>query len=298
MDGIHKHQWQVELNEVGDGFVVSCSGSGDCEDREGGTLLLVAPSNFLYNGEEKTATIVNNLSDSVTLSNIPTEESIVYLDVTPEEEELEDTEDSDETEDSDDTATVVYVLSVDSTSLPTQVGDYVAEVTWQGQTAQVEFSIVAQVPTYVVTFVYDNGTENLEIGVTQGDTVAEPSKPDQEGYTFLGWFDREEEWDFDDPISKNLTLTAKWEEKIIETLLSQVQPPHQTQRQTQHLTQAPTQVVLAVLRVVLVVVRPVIPLVVRRGAVTLNQKNGDIWMYLRKIASTTLLTKPIMRGIW
>lgn len=51
--------------------------------------------------------------------------------------------------------------------------------------------------------------------IIANDLLAEPSDPIKEGYTFLGWFDEEENlFDFDTPITRHMTLTAKFEVEI------------------------------------------------------------------------------------
>jgi uncharacterized repeat protein (TIGR02543 family) len=45
-----------------------------------------------------------------------------------------------------------------------------------------------------------------------GRTLTEPKKPEREGYTFLYWVDEEDNaWDFATPVTKDQTLTAKWD---------------------------------------------------------------------------------------
>ena len=53
--------------------------------------------------------------------------------------------------------------------------------------------------------------------VTAGEPAAEPAEPMREGYVFSGWFTEEEEaFDFDTPVSEDMTLTARWTEKAPE----------------------------------------------------------------------------------
>ena len=39
----------------------------------------------------------------------------------------------------------------------------------------------------------------------------QPADPTKEGYTFIGWYNGESEWDFETPVTADLTLTAKWQ---------------------------------------------------------------------------------------
>ena len=74
---------------------------------------------------------------------------------------------------------------------------------------------VAPTPkTYTVTF--DDGvshTADLTEKVTSGSKVAKPADPTLEGYVFKGWFADAaltDAYDFDSPVTGDLTLFAKW----------------------------------------------------------------------------------------
>ena len=64
---------------------------------------------------------------------------------------------------------------------------------------------------YIVTFVYENGTENRDVRVSADDTLVEPAEPVKEGYIFLGWFKQGNKYDFSLPVKADMTLKAKWE---------------------------------------------------------------------------------------
>ncbi len=76
---------------------------------------------------------------------------------------------------------------------------------------------------YTVTF--DNGTEKTTVKVKSGDKVSQPSDPAKDGYTFKGWYLKgaattgtssskntttASAYNFDTPITKNITLIAGW----------------------------------------------------------------------------------------
>ncbi len=65
---------------------------------------------------------------------------------------------------------------------------------------------------YTVTFEYDNGKEDSKLEVEYGSTIEEPKKPTKKGYTFAGWYNGNEKYDFNTQVKSNLTLTAKWSE--------------------------------------------------------------------------------------
>ena len=80
--------------------------------------------------------------------------------------------------------------------------------------------IVAYAWAYVDTYYDVTFNVNME-GVAPVDTQTvkcnetanEPTAPTKEGYKFLGWFEKDaaEPFDFTTPITKSMTLTAKWE---------------------------------------------------------------------------------------
>ena len=64
---------------------------------------------------------------------------------------------------------------------------------------------------YVVTFDMQNGEPKFEQRVKKGNTAYEPSAPKKEGYVFLGWYYNGEIFDFNTPVTNNMTLIAGWE---------------------------------------------------------------------------------------
>ena len=70
-------------------------------------------------------------------------------------------------------------------------------------------TVVSQV---TVKINYDGiGGEDTEITDDYPAQVKEPATPSAEGYTFLGWYDENDnEFDFSKPVTQNITVTAKW----------------------------------------------------------------------------------------
>ena len=60
----------------------------------------------------------------------------------------------------------------------------------------------------IVTFM--NGSSQYAMQVVQ-DKASAPDTPVKSGYRFVGWYNGNAKWDFDTPVTENLTLTAKWE---------------------------------------------------------------------------------------
>ena len=67
----------------------------------------------------------------------------------------------------------------------------------------------SSVTKYTVTFMDEETTVDSQ-RVRRGSTVSEPTAPTKEGYTFVGWFDGDTQFDFTTPIRSSLTLKAKW----------------------------------------------------------------------------------------
>ena len=63
-----------------------------------------------------------------------------------------------------------------------------------------------------ITFDSDGGSSIESQGVKKGNNATKPNDPTKEGYTFLGWYYDNKEWNFiDDVVTDNITLVAKWQ---------------------------------------------------------------------------------------
>ena len=74
-----------------------------------------------------------------------------------------------------------------------------------------------EVANYTVTFDLAEGTlEGLnDQTVIEGEYATNPGSPTKNTYTFVGWYDGDEKFDFENTkIAKNYTLTAKWGYKV------------------------------------------------------------------------------------
>ena len=61
-----------------------------------------------------------------------------------------------------------------------------------------------------VTFLSD-GEHTAPPQIRANTPADQPADPTKEGYTFIGWYNGESEWDFETPVTADLTLTAKWQ---------------------------------------------------------------------------------------
>ena len=77
-----------------------------------------------------------------------------------------------------------------------------------------------EAPKFSVYFNSNGGTEIGEIIISQGEKVQKPKDPVNGKMKFVGWFIDEiftKEFDFNTPITENITLYAKWDEEVEET---------------------------------------------------------------------------------
>lgn len=83
----------------------------------------------------------------------------------------------------------------------------------QGVTKTMTLYAGWQVNTYVVTFDSNGGSAVESQQVDYRAKVTKPAEPTREGYHFMGWFNGDKEWNFDEDTmgAGDMTLTAKWE---------------------------------------------------------------------------------------
>ncbi len=63
---------------------------------------------------------------------------------------------------------------------------------------------------HTITYVYDNGQENKVDNIQDGQKATAPIEPTKEGYDFDGWYIEAVEYDFNNNVTGDITLTAKW----------------------------------------------------------------------------------------
>ena len=66
--------------------------------------------------------------------------------------------------------------------------------------------------SYVVKFNSDGGTAVAEQKVNTGGKATEPKNVTKEGYILDGWYLNNKKYNFNDEVTKNITLVAKWTE--------------------------------------------------------------------------------------
>ena len=71
---------------------------------------------------------------------------------------------------------------------------------------------------FKVTF-NTNGGDTIEpVEVEEGQRVKKPADPVRSGYTFIGWFTKTGEYDFNEEVFENFTLKAEWEKNRIKSI--------------------------------------------------------------------------------
>ena len=75
-------------------------------------------------------------------------------------------------------------------------------------------SLARKTTTCTVTFDGRGVATIASQTVAYGDKATEPSNSmARSEYTFVGWYNGDEEWDFDDEVTGDITLTAQWEDE-------------------------------------------------------------------------------------
>jgi len=75
-----------------------------------------------------------------------------------------------------------------------------------------------QINSYTVTFNSNDGSSVASQTIDYNGKVTKPSNPTREGYTFKEWQLNGNTYDFNTPVTENITLTAVWEETENDTL--------------------------------------------------------------------------------
>jgi len=99
-------------------------------------------------------------------------------------------------------------------------------ITTNGESVDFEIYANSKPPlvTYTVTFNADNGAYDIIVPVFDGYTVDPPEVPVKDGFSFAGWFNSGIAFNFNTPITSDLTLTAHWTEILVPISVVTVTP--------------------------------------------------------------------------
>ena len=67
---------------------------------------------------------------------------------------------------------------------------------------------------HTVTFNANNGSADVTQALVTGKTVSEPTAPVVDGWTFDGWYNGTEKWDFSNKVTSDITLEAKYTQTV------------------------------------------------------------------------------------
>ena len=84
----------------------------------------------------------------------------------------------------------------------------VLAMVWGGVACQQPTEPEAPVEPTKYTISFDSGVESIT--VEEGAVATKPTDPEKTGYSFGGWLNGEAAYDWTQPVSSNLSLTAKW----------------------------------------------------------------------------------------
>ncbi len=93
---------------------------------------------------------------------------------------------------------VVFAFTSCDVIMDSPVGDLINKLPFVNSELTVEFD--------------SNGGSKLDsVSVAEGEPVEAPADPTREGYTFAGWFYNDTEWNFENPVTEDMVLVAKWD---------------------------------------------------------------------------------------
>lgn len=132
------------------------------------------------------------------------------------------------TTDKDTVEVAVKKWKLDNVNL-SQPGEYATKaiVEWKLEDKEVDVNIkvkdkIVEKQKYTITFNTNGGNNIPPTEIEEGQKLTKPTDPIREGYKFIGWYSDEdltEEFDFNTPITENITLYAKWEKETTDEIL-------------------------------------------------------------------------------
>ena len=80
----------------------------------------------------------------------------------------------------------------------------------QNPSSSTASNVPAPPGSYKITFNSNGGNEISSQIIKENEYITKPDNPVKKGYTFAEWYDGDTEFDFDTPVTDEITLTAHW----------------------------------------------------------------------------------------
>lgn len=84
-----------------------------------------------------------------------------------------------------------------------------------------EKEVIPETIKFKVTFNSNGGSKVSTKTVSKDTKVSKPKNPSKKGYTFDGWYLNDALYNFNNKVTKDLTLTARWKEEIASYTIKQ-----------------------------------------------------------------------------
>ena len=84
-----------------------------------------------------------------------------------------------------------------------------------------EKEVISETIKFKVTFNSNGGSKVSTKTVSKDTKVSKPKNPSKKGYTFDGWYLNDALYNFNNKVTKDLTLTARWKEEIASYTIKQ-----------------------------------------------------------------------------
>lgn len=111
----------------------------------------------------------------------------------------------------DGTTQNIPMTSIDVTATgynPTKVGSQIITISYGGKTAT--YAVIVKEVKYVVSFNSNGGSSVQSQNIAYNGKAIKPTNPTKSGYTFKEWQLNNKTFDFNTPITSNITLVALW----------------------------------------------------------------------------------------
>ncbi len=107
-------------------------------------------------------------------------------------------------------ATVTLTATITAASDDETIRDQMVKKTFEVTVEKLAQQLPPPPTKFTVTFNSDNGSAASSQSITSGEKATAPKNPTKKNYTFAGWYNGNAKYDFNSPVTADLTLKAKW----------------------------------------------------------------------------------------